>query len=87
MEAVDENGDLIDLNAIAPIETITERVEWYKKSQKPVKDMLYPRAVDKRQHSGLQWFSRHANPMSRKGMHQRLPSILEDDQHLYGRDK
>ena len=87
MEAVDENGDLIDLNAIAPMEKITERVEWYKKSQEPVKDMLYPRAVDRRQHSGLQWFSRHANPMSRKGMHQRLPSILEDDQHLYGRDK
>ena len=85
MDAFDENGDSIDLNAIAPIETITERVEWYKKSQEPVTMMRYPRAIkvssrDSVQRSGLQWFMNHTQAGR---WYQRLPDITADNQLLY----
>ncbi|WP_288788159.1 hypothetical protein [uncultured Fibrobacter sp.] len=85
MDAFDENGDSIDLNAIAPIETITGRVEWYKKSQEPVTMMRYPRAIkvssrNSVQRSGLQWFMNHTQAGR---WYQKLPDITADNQLLY----
>lgn len=92
MDAIDENGDSIDLNAVAPMESIKERVEWYKKSQEPVEMLRYPRAFEESrkksvQRSGLQWFKHHAIRLSKKEFKQTLPSIRDDEQHLYGYDK
>ena len=88
--AIDENGEDIDLTAIDSLDGIAERVELYNKSQEPVKNMRYPRAVESsRNHSvsrsGLQWFMRHASP-SKKGNRQVLPSIVDEDQQLRGYD-
>ena len=88
--AIDENGAFIDLTAITPLDGIAERVELYNKSQEPVENMRYPRAVEVNRNrsvsrSGLQWFMRHASP-SKKGYRQVLPSIVDEDQQLRGYD-
>ena len=85
MNAVDENGDPIDLNAVAPVESIKQRIEWYKKSQEPVEMMRYPRAIkvssgNSVQRSGLQWFMSHTKDVR---WFQRLPAITEENQQLY----
>jgi CRISPR-associated protein (TIGR03986 family) len=91
MEAIDENGELIDLNAVSPMEVIKDRIELYKKSQKPVERLRYPRAFDESrnktlQHSGLQWFKHHVG-MARAELKQTLPSIRDNEQQLYGYDR
>lgn len=88
--AIDETGESIDLTAIAPLDGIAKRVELYNKSQEPVENMRYPRAVEINRNrsvsrSGLQWFMRHASP-KKKGYRQELPSIVDEDQHLRGYD-
>ncbi len=92
MNAIDENGDAIDLNVIASMESIKERVEWYNKSQEPVEMLRYPRAFEESrrksvQRSGLQWFKHHAIRLSKKEFKQTLPSARDKEQQLYGYDK
>lgn len=90
IEALDENGDMIDLSTLPNLDELQERFEMYAKSQVPVEKMRYPRAVDVSrnrsvQRNGLEWFKRHATAFVKR-FKQNLPSINAEDQHLYGYD-
>lgn len=90
IEAINENGDVIDLGILPNLDNLQQRVEMYEKSQIPVENMRYPRAVDVSnrksvQRNGLEWFKRHAN-VNTKRYRQKLPPITAEDQHLYGYD-
>lgn len=87
--AIDENGDALDLSQFHAIDNLQNRVDMYSKSQEPVENLRYPRAVDVTrddsvQRSGLQWFNHHVNKS--KDLKQVLPPITAEDQHLYGYD-
>lgn len=68
LQVVDEFGKLIELDKdLYEIldEEVFLRAEWYNKSQEPVPNMRYPRAVKTGQmvtKAGHVWFSRHASP-------------------------